>query len=75
MRMVAMKLHTKDQAPKEGGKETPKENKPWAPTREGYVRFLAESKAVYDALEQAVVTQGHPECECGCCWGLGPGGG
>jgi len=28
----------------------------WAPTREGYLRFLAESKAVYDAFDAAVKT-------------------
>ncbi|GFR51806.1 hypothetical protein Agub_g14265 [Astrephomene gubernaculifera] len=54
MRKVAMKLHTKEQAPKEGGKETPKNQGPWVPTRKGYLRFLAESKAVYDAFERLV---------------------
>ena len=55
MRFVAMKLHTKDQAPKEGGREAAET--PWAkwrPTREGYLRFLSESKLVYEALEDAV---------------------
>lgn len=35
----------------------------WTPTRQGYLLFLAESKAVYDALEQAVLSEQHPECE------------
>ncbi len=35
----------------------------WTPTREGYLRFLAESKAVYDALEAAVQDKTHPECK------------
>ena len=55
MRFVAMKLHTKDQAPKEGGREAAAT--PWAkwqPTREGYLKFLNESKKVYEALEEAV---------------------
>jgi len=55
MRTIAMKLHTKDQAPKEGERPAPKPQA-WAPTREGYLRFLAESKAVYDAFDAAVKT-------------------
>ncbi|KAI0491662.1 hypothetical protein KFK09_025922 [Dendrobium nobile] len=54
MRAVAMKLHTRDQA-KEGEKEP--EGKPvarWEPTVEGYLRFLVDSKVVYDTLESIV---------------------
>lgn len=59
MRFVAMKLHTKDQA-REGGKEA-KPNRPkFAPTREGYLSFLVESKVVYDALETLMATASHP---------------
>lgn len=55
MRKVAMKLHTRDQAPKEGGQEASKTPmSAWVPTREGYLRFLTESKAVYDKLESVV---------------------
>jgi hypothetical protein len=36
----------------------------WEPTRPGYLRFLAESKAVFDAFEQALTDESHPECEC-----------
>ena len=55
MRFVAMKLHTKDQAPKEGGREAaPTPWAKWQPTREGYLKFLSESKKVYEALEEAV---------------------
>lgn len=61
MRMVAMKLHTREQAPKEGAKEVPKENMPWAPTREGYLRFLSESKAVYEILERVMLDGKHPQ--------------
>ncbi|KAG2446272.1 hypothetical protein HXX76_000861 [Chlamydomonas incerta] len=53
MRKVAMKLHTKDQAPKEGEKEAPKPG-PWTPTRPGYLRFLVESKEVFDTFERLV---------------------
>ncbi|EFJ47062.1 hypothetical protein VOLCADRAFT_92469 [Volvox carteri f. nagariensis] len=55
MRKVAMKLHTKEQAPKEGGKEVPKQQGPWTPTLPGYLRFLTESKAVYDTFERLVL--------------------
>lgn len=51
MRKVAMKLHTKEQAPKEGERKAAPAPKVWTPTREGYLRFLSESKAVYDVLE------------------------
>nr|AET97566.1 heme oxygenase-1 [Brassica juncea] len=54
MRFVAMRLHTKEQA-KEGEKETKSpEERPvakWEPTVEGYLRFLVDSKLVYDTLE------------------------
>lgn len=51
MRAVAMKLHTREQAPKEGGVEAPKRTQAWAPTLWGYQQFLAESKVVYNAFE------------------------
>ncbi len=35
----------------------------WTPTLNGYVRFLAESQAVYDALEAAVQDPSQPACE------------
>ncbi|XP_054781298.1 heme oxygenase 1, chloroplastic-like [Prosopis cineraria] len=57
MKFVAMKLHTKQQA-KEGEKEIsqPEERSvvKWKPTTEGYLRFLVDSKLVYDALENIV---------------------
>ena len=56
MRFVVMKLHTKDQA--EGKKEVKElEERPvakWAPTIDGYLRFLVDSKLVYDMLEGIV---------------------
>eukprot|EP00238_Polyblepharides_amylifera_P008170 CAMPEP_0196584734 /NCGR_PEP_ID=MMETSP1081-20130531/48288_1 /TAXON_ID=36882 /ORGANISM="Pyramimonas amylifera, Strain CCMP720" /LENGTH=205 /DNA_ID=CAMNT_0041906053 /DNA_START=378 /DNA_END=995 /DNA_ORIENTATION=- len=53
-----MRLHTKDQAPKEGKSEPKPEEKPmaqWQPTREGYLQFLSESKAVYQAMEDIMM--------------------
>jgi heme oxygenase (biliverdin-producing, ferredoxin) len=56
MRGVAMKLHTRDQAPAEGEKETPKGKKfsEWSPSRKGYLQFLVDSQAVYGAFDAAV---------------------
>lgn len=57
MRAVAMKLHTREQA-REGEKEAkgPEEKSPtqWEPTIEGYLKFLVDSKLVYDTLERIV---------------------
>uniref|UniRef100_A0A7N2MR21 heme oxygenase (biliverdin-producing) n=2 Tax=Quercus lobata TaxID=97700 RepID=A0A7N2MR21_QUELO len=57
MRFVAMKLHTKEQA-REGEKEVkePEERTvtKWDPTVDGYLRFLVDSKLVYDTLEGIV---------------------
>lgn len=66
MRFVAMRLHTKDQA-KEGEKETKYiEERPvakWEPTVDGYLRFLVDSKLVYDTLEQIIQDSNFPTCE------------
>ncbi|KAI4335728.1 hypothetical protein L6164_014344 [Bauhinia variegata] len=63
MRFVAMKLHTKDQA-KEGEKEVkePEERSvtKWEPTIDGYLRFLVDSKLVYDTLEKIVEDAAYP---------------
>ncbi|XP_059637973.1 heme oxygenase 1, chloroplastic [Cornus florida] len=61
MRFVAMKLHTKDQA-KEGEKEP--QGQPiakWEPSIDGYLRFLVDSKLVYDTLERIVEKAPFPE--------------
>jgi heme oxygenase len=64
MRQVAMKLHTREQAPKEGGTDAPPKQQAWVPTRIGYARFLAESKVVFGAFESIMAAaDGHPECE------------
>lgn len=60
MRFVAMKLHTKDQA-KEGEKEA--DTQPigkWEPSVEGYLRFLVDSKLVFDTLEKIVDKAAYP---------------
>ncbi|RWR83101.1 heme oxygenase 1, chloroplastic [Cinnamomum micranthum f. kanehirae] len=60
MRFVAMKLHTRDQA-KEGEKEP--DTQPvakWEPSIEGYLRFLVDSKVVYDTLESIVDKAAYP---------------
>ncbi|CAK9147118.1 unnamed protein product [Ilex paraguariensis] len=61
MRFVAMKLHTRDQA-KEGEKEP--EGPPlakWDPSIVGYLRFLVDSKLVYDTIERIVDKAVFPE--------------
>ncbi|KAI3811175.1 hypothetical protein L1987_20893 [Smallanthus sonchifolius] len=61
MRSVAMKLHSKDQS-KEGEKET--QGKPWPkwePTTDGYLKFLVDSKLVYDTLDKILDKAEFPE--------------
>ena len=38
----------------------------WQPSREGYLRFLTESKEVYQTLEGIVAEAHHPDCERSC---------
>ncbi|KAJ6810628.1 heme oxygenase 1, chloroplastic-like [Iris pallida] len=62
MRFVAMKLHTRDQA-KEGEKDPEAGSQPvarWEPTIEGYLRFLVDSKLVYDTLDAIVEEAAYP---------------
>ena len=63
MRAVAMRLHTKDQA-REGEKEpqAPPVSR-WEPTVEGYLRFLVDSKLVFQTLEDIVDRAAVPWCE------------
>lgn len=61
MRSVAMKLHTRDQA-REGEKET--QGKPWPkwePTIDGYLKFLVDSKMVYDTIDTILHKAAFPE--------------
>lgn len=63
MRFVAMKLHSKDQS-KEGEKEAQEKPLPkWEPTIDGYLKFLVDSKLVYDTLEKIVDKADFPECK------------
>ncbi|KAJ8444634.1 hypothetical protein Cgig2_023697 [Carnegiea gigantea] len=55
MRAAAMKLHTRDQAKEGEGEAGGPEGKSvptWKPTIEGYLKFLVDSKLVYDALDR-----------------------
>lgn len=61
MRQVAMKLHTREQAPKEGKAESKSPPRAFAPTREGYLQFLVESKVVYDTLETTIAEAASPQ--------------
>lgn len=63
MKFVAMKLHSRDQA-KEGEKDPQMQPvAKWEPTVEGYLKFLVDSKLVFDTLETAVRQASFPECE------------
>lgn len=56
LRNVAMKLHTREQSPKEGEAEAPadKPAEPYVPTQKDYLQFLVDSNAVYVVLEDIV---------------------
>mmetsp|Transcript_2100 Transcript_2100/g.3799 ORF Transcript_2100/g.3799 Transcript_2100/m.3799 type:complete len:283 (-) Transcript_2100:620-1468(-) len=59
LRTVAMKLHTKEQAPREGEAPSPaKPAEPYAPTQSDYLQFLVDSLHIYEALEEVV--ESHP---------------
>lgn len=53
LRNAAMRLHTKEQAPREG-KALSVKTEPYIPTIQDYLQFLVDSKHVYEALEVAV---------------------
>ena len=64
MRFVAMKLHRKDQS-SEGEKEASDVPLPkWEPSIQGYIKFLVDSRAVYETLENIVHEAPHPSCKC-----------
>lgn len=64
LREVAMKLHTREQSPKEGEAAAPaKPKEPYVPTQMDYLRFLVDSEAVYAALEEIVNGDGDGEEE------------
>lgn len=60
MRFVAMRLHTKDQAPSEGGQEA--SSLPidmWMPTQADFMQFLVDSRAVYAFFENELCVAGN----------------
>ena len=59
LRAAAMALHTRSQAPREGKAPEPRPSPvgSWAPGREEYLRFLADSRAVYAALDRVVAEE------------------
>jgi len=54
MRSAAMKLHTRDQSPKEGQQPAEKPVAKWEPGRAEYLQFLVDSRHVYQCLEEIV---------------------
>lgn len=63
MRFVAMRLHTKDQAPREGEQEASAlPIDAWFPARADFMQFLIDSRAVYDYFENDLTRDGtsHP---------------
>jgi hypothetical protein len=54
LRPYAMKLHTRDQAPKEGQQKAQTPFTKWDPSRLNYLQFLVDSLRVYETLESMV---------------------
>lgn len=54
MRNYAMKLHTRDQAPKEGRQKAEIPFTQWEPSRGNYLQFLVDSLEVYRAIDDIV---------------------
>merc|ERR1740136_283155 len=54
MRSAAMKLHTRDQSPKEGEQPAEKPVAKWEPGRAEYLQFLVDSRHVYQCFEEIV---------------------
>ena len=54
LRSYAMKLHTKDQAPREGQQPAQTPVKDWTPGLDNYLCFLADSLAVYECMDAIV---------------------
>lgn len=61
MRFVAMRLHTKDQAPSEGKmEESALPIDAWLPSHAEFLQFLVDSQAVYEYFENDLVAGDHP---------------
>lgn len=54
LRGAAMKLHTREQSPKEGQVEVTPPKEPYVTTRADYLAFLVDSQHVYKAMEDIV---------------------
>jgi heme oxygenase (biliverdin-producing, ferredoxin) len=54
LRSYAMKLHTRDQAPKEGQQKAETPFTQWQPQRSDYLQFLVDSLEVFVAFEDIV---------------------
>lgn len=55
MRKHAMQLHSREQAPKEGGQSSGASSPAkWAPTLTGFLQFLVDSREVYGVMEEQV---------------------
>ena len=54
LRTYAMKLHTRDQSPKEGQQKAETPFTKWEPSRNNYLQFLVDSLEVYETLEELV---------------------
>jgi len=52
LRAYAMKLHTRDQSPKEGQQKAETPFTKWEPALSHYLQFLVDSLAVYETLEE-----------------------
>jgi heme oxygenase len=61
MRAYAMKLHTRDQAPREGQQPAEKPFTAWQPGRSNYMNFLVDSLLVYETMDKIVAK--YPELE------------
>lgn len=53
----------RDQSKEGEQAEQPKPLAKWEPTKQGYIQFLVDSKAVYDTMEAVVTKAAHPMCE------------
>lgn len=63
MRFVAMRLHTKDQAPREGKQEqSALPIDAWYPRKDDFMQFLVDSRCVYSYFENELAAPGseHP---------------
>ena len=54
--------HSRSTLRSSGKQEAPKEQKPFVPTKPGVLRFLEESKIVYDTFESIVASDARYEC-------------